>query len=96
MAVRARKERRIYKFRPNRGVTVKVAVGRRDDSPAAKRFFACAHFGRGGFPLRGPSMAKLHGACGVARNPRKAIAIALRKAAARVAARKGAFARYRR
>jgi len=71
---------------------VKVAVGRRDDSPAKTRYFACAHFGRGGFPLRGPSVAKLHGACGVSHNPRKAIAIALRKASSKIAKRGGAFA----
>jgi hypothetical protein len=85
-------------------ITSKIRVGRSDAAgmyPYPKEtgknaFIACVSFATGGFVKLSPRFepAKLNGACGYGKNPRKAIASAMRKAASHVASRKGAFAKF--
>lgn len=59
-----------------------------------KAFVACAHFKTGGYVKLSPTFepSKMYGACAYGRNPRAAMAGALRKAAGHVSKRSGAFA----
>lgn len=94
--IRPRKNwRRTVRGRGYRDMHAKVAVGRQDGSPTTARFFACFHFKTGGFDMRLPTHAKsrMEGPnCATGKNPREAVARALRQAAAKVKQRGGAFA----
>jgi len=71
---------------------------RRGMQTGARAFVACAHLKTGGWirVARGFEPTKLHDACGYGKNPRKAIASAMRAAAHKLSARSGAFAGYSR
>jgi hypothetical protein len=82
-------------------VAVVVNVSRKDSWRArggmdtgSKAFVACASFKTGGYVKLSPGFepSKMHGACAYGRNPRAAMASALRKAASKIAKRSGAFA----
>lgn len=85
-------------------LNLQVRVGRRDRGGTGHRagydrapFFAGAHFGTGGWighgkPYTGAS--KMHGTCAYGKNPRTALAGALRRVVKHLSGRKGAFAAF--
>lgn len=91
-----------------KNVTVKIGVSRVEKlnegytrmgmETGSRAFVACATFGHGGYVKLSKNFepTKMHGMCAYGKNPRKAMAGAMRKAAKHIAGRGGAFARYRR
>lgn len=83
--------------RSGRGVDVRVSLTRTIHTTPAKAFVACAYFKKSGWIRVKPGYEppKMRDACSHGRNPRQAIAGALRKATNQIAKRSGAFAGFK-